>query len=241
MDLKTSDLNQHISSQFNEELETLRTHVLKMAGLVERNLRNSVSALETMDSSLMVSIEQTEQQINAFEILVDRDVMNIIALRQPAAADLRVVMAISKIVRDLEHMGDEAYKVGKLASELASDQPPAAALNLATSLGRQVADLVKRAVDSFVRLDADEAQGVFSEDKAIDSDYESSLRAMVTFMIEDPRSIGRMVKLLWVFRALERMGDHATNISEQLIYAVRGKDIRHTEVSESDIQSIADE
>lgn len=241
MDLKTSDLNQHISSQFNEELETLRTHVLKMAGLVERNLRNSVSALETMDSSLMVSIEQTEQQINAFEILVDRDVMNIIALRQPAAADLRVVMAISKIVRDLERMGDEAYKVGKLASELASDQPPAAALNLATSLGRQVADLVKRAVDSFVRLDADEAQGVFSEDKAIDSDYESSLRAMVTFMIEDPRSIGRMVKLLWVFRALERMGDHATNISEQLIYAVRGKDIRHTEVSESDIQSIADE
>ena len=167
--------------------------------------------------------------------------MNIIALRQPAAGDLRVVMAISKIVRDLERMGDEAYKVGKLASELSSDQPPAAALNLAASLGRQVADLVKRAVDSFVRLDADEAQGVFSEDKAIDSDYESSLRAMVTFMIEDPRSIGRMVKLLWVFRALERMGDHATNISEQLIYAVRGKDVRHTEVSESDIQSIADE
>ena len=102
-------------------------------------------------------------------------------------------MAISKIVRDLERMGDEAYKVGKLGSELSSDQPPAAALNLAASLGRQVADLVKRAVDSFVRLDADEAQGVFSEDKAIDSDYESSLRAMVTFMIEDPRSIGRMV------------------------------------------------
>ena len=241
MDLKTSDLNQHISSQFNEELETLRTHVLKMAGLVERNLRTAVGALETMDSSVMVSIEQAEQQINAFEILVDREVMNIIALRQPAAGDLRVVMAISKIVRDLERMGDEAYKVGKLASELSADQPPAAALNLAASLGRQVADLVKRAVDSFVRLDADEAQGVFSEDKAIDSDYESSLRAMVTFMIEDPRSIGRMVKLLWVFRALERMGDHATNISEQLIYAVRGKDVRHTEVSESDIQSIADE
>ena len=241
MDLKTSDLNQHISSQFNEELETLRTHVLKMAGLVERNLRTAVGALETMDSSVMVSIEQAEQQINAFEILVDREVMNIIALRQPAAGDLRVVMAISKIVRDLERMGDEAYKVGKLASELSSDQPPTAALNLAASLGRQVADLVKRAVDSFVRLDADEAQGVFSEDKAIDSDYESSLRAMVTFMIEDPRLIGRMVKLLWVFRALERMGDHATNISEQLIYAVRGKDVRHTEVSESDIQSIADE
>ena len=105
MDLKTSDLNQHISSQFNEELETLRTHVLKMAGLVERNLRTAVGALETMDSSVMVSIEQAEQQINAFEILVDREVMNIIALRQPAAGDLRVVMAISKIVRDLRTYG----------------------------------------------------------------------------------------------------------------------------------------
>lgn len=241
MDLKSSDLNQHISSQFNEELETLRTHVLKMAGLVERNLRTAIGALEDMDSTALSSLEQGEQQINAFELVVDREVMNIIALRQPAAADLRVVMAISKIVRDLERMGDEAHKVGRLAAELASDPPPASALNLSVSLGRQVADLVKRAVDSFVRLDADEASEVRGDDKVIDSDYESSLRAMVTFMIEDPRSIGRMVKLLWVFRSLERIGDHATNISEQLIYAVRGKDIRHNDVTESDIRKLVDE
>lgn len=241
MDLKSSDLNQHISSQFNEELETLRTHVLKMAGLVERNLRTAIGALEDMDSTALASLEQGEQQINAFELVVDREVMNIIALRQPAAADLRVVMAVSKIVRDLERMGDEAYKVGRLAAELASDPPPASALAQSVSLGRQVAELVKRAVDSFVRLDADQASEVARDDKAIDSDYESSLRAMVTFMIEDPRSIGRIVKLLWVFRSLERIGDHATNISEQLIYAVRGTDVRHSELSESDLKSIVDE
>lgn len=238
MDLKSSDLNQHISSQFNEDLESLRTHVLKMAGQVERNLRDALVILETMDSSLMGAIDQAETQINAFEVAIDREVINIIALRQPAAADLRVVMAISKIVRDLERMGDEAFKIGSLASQLASDPPPSIALNLSVSLGRQVADLVKRALDSFVRLDADQAKDVGAKDKLIDADYESALRAMSTFMLEDPRTIGRLVKLLWIFRALERIGDHATNVSEQLIYAVRGQDIRHADVTEEQVESI---
>ncbi|QGG79193.1 phosphate signaling complex protein PhoU [Litorivicinus lipolyticus] len=240
MDLKSSDLNQHISSQFNEDLESLRTHVLKMAGMVERNLRDALIVLETMESGLLPSIEQAEHQINAFEVAVDREVISIIALRQPAASDLRVVMAISKIVRDLERMGDEAYKIGKLATDLAGDPPPAMALNLSVSLGRQVAELVKRAVDSFVRLDADQAREVGVEDRNIDADYESALRAVSTFMIEDPRAIGRLVKLLWIFRALERIGDHATNVSEQLIYAVRGKDVRHADVTESQIEDIVE-
>ena len=238
MDLKSSDLNQHISSQFNEDLEALRTHVLKMAGQVERNLRDALTILETMDSSLMPQIDQAETQINAFEVAIDREVINIIALRQPAAADLRVVMAISKIVRDLERMGDEAFKVATLASELSSEPPQLVALNLSVSLGRQVADLVKGALDSFVRLDAEQAKGVGAKDKLIDADYESAIRAMSTLMLEDPRTIGRLVKLLWIFRSLERIGDHATNVSEQLIYAVRGQDVRHSKVTETQVDNI---
>lgn len=238
MDLTNNDLNQHISSAFNEELASLRTHVLAMAGLVERNLQSAVQGLREMDSSVLGSLEECEKQINAYEILIDREVLNIIALRQPAASDLRVVMAISKIVRDLERMGDEVYKVGDLAAQLSADQPPAAALDLAISMGTQVASSVKNSIDSFVRLDVDAARDVFVEDKEIDSDYESSLRAMVTFMIEDPRNIGRIVKLQWIFRSLERVGDHATNISEQLIYAVQGTDIRHGEVTQNDLHKI---
>lgn len=238
MELTRADLSQHISSQFNDELERLRTLVLKMAGLVERNLRDALTSLNELDSSAVDGIRSVEKQINTYELAIDREVVSLIALRQPAAADLRVIMSISKIVRDLERMGDEAFKVGVLASQLASDPPPAAALNLASSLGRQVAELVTHSVDAFVRLDADLASQVRRDDRAVDAEYEAAIRALVTYMIEDPRSIGRIVKLQWLFRSLERIGDHATNVSEQLIYAVRGQDLRHNEVTGDDIEAL---
>lgn len=236
MEITRSDLNQHISSQFNEELERLRTHVLKMAGLVERNLRDAVNSLEAQDSSKLKEIDDIESQINAFELAIDREVISIIALRQPTAADLRVVMAASKIVRDLERMGDEAFKIARLAADLASDPAPLAAMNLSVTLGRQVGHLVTHSIDAFVRLDADLANQVRRDDNAIDDEYESALRAMTTFMIEDPRSVGRIVKLQWIFRALERIGDHATNVGEQVVYAVRGQDLRHKDVTEQDVR-----
>ncbi len=220
----------HISQQFNSDIEELRNHLLTMGGLVETQVSNAVTALVEADSGLAASVRSTEKQINAMEMSIDEECTRVLALRQPAASDLRLVMAISKAITDLERIGDEANKIAKLAIILAEQGQAPHGYIETRHIGNQVSRMVHNALDAFARYDVETALEVAQEDKSVDMEYESAMRQLVTFMMEDTRSISRVLNIIWALRALERIGDHARNISEHVIYLVKGKDIRHTSI-----------
>ncbi len=217
----------HISRQFDQELEVVRGNVLKMGGLVERQLDLAMKALTESDSQLGETVARDDYKVNSLEVLIDEECSRILAKRSPTAGDLRFVVAVIKTITDLERIGDEAEKIGYLAAGLAMSRQPKNRYREIRNLGRHVKQMVHGSLNAFARLDAHEAFAVAKRDEEVDEHYESILRQLITFMMEDPRTIRPLLSVMWVARALERIGDHAKNICEYVIYLAHGKDVRH--------------
>lgn len=218
---------QHISQQFNAELEEVRSHLLAMGGLVEKQVNDAVTALIEADSGLAQQVREIDEQTNQMERDIDESCLRILARRQPAASDLRLVISISKSVIDLERIGDEASKIARRAIELCEEGSAPRGYVEVRHIGDQVRRMVRDALDAFARFDAELALSVAQYDKTVDREYKTALRELATYMMEDPRSISRVLSIIWALRSLERIGDHARNIAELVIYLVRGTDVRH--------------
>ncbi|MEL7187776.1 MAG: phosphate signaling complex protein PhoU [Pseudomonadota bacterium] len=225
-------MSDHISRRYNKDIEDLRSSVLSMGGLVEAQLSKAIAAIVSGDSELGLKVANDDYKVNNLEVSIDEECSRILATRQPAAGDLRLIVAIIKTITDLERIGDEAEKIGFLASKLAAMDRPADSYRELKTLGNHVSHMLRDAMNAFVRLDVDEAMDVVREDERVDEEYEAIQRQCVTYMMEDPRSIKRVMNVTWTARSLERIGDHAKNICEYVIYMVQGKDVRHTALPE---------
>ncbi len=228
-------LDQHISKQFNTDLEGLKTQLLEMGGLVEQQVSDALKAIESGDSSLADRVIVNETEVDTREVNLDEDCTMVLARRQPAASDLRMVLAVAKANRDLERMGDEAQKIAKMALAL-SEGGGTKGFSEVRHIGSIVKKMIGQALDAFARYDVQTALEVAQQDKDVDREYKSALRELMTYMMEDPRSISRVMNVMWILRSLERIGDHAQNIAEHIIYLVRGLDVRHISVSEMERQ-----
>lgn len=226
------NLNQHISNQFNADLEHLRTHFLELGGLVEEQVADAVEAIENANGELAEKVRNNEHIIDQREVDLDEECALILARRQPAASDLRLVLMVTKATRDLERMGDEANKIAKMAIALNDDGVSPRGYVELRHIGAGVLKLVNLVLDAFARFDVEAAMTVVRDDKLIDQEYRTALRELITYMMEDPRSITRVMNVLWALRALERIGDHARNIAEHVIYLVHGTDVRHLPIKE---------
>ncbi len=222
----------HISQQFNNELNEIKTHLMEMGGLVEQQVENAVQAIIDADSGKADEVLESDHTINSMEISIDEECARILARRQPAASDLRLVISVTKAITDLERIGDEATKVAHQAIALAEDGAAPKGYVEIRHIGEQVSKMVHDSLDAFARLDVDQALTVVKADKRVDAEYATAMRALVTFMMEDPRSISRVLNVMWSLRSLERIGDHSRNIAQYVIYLVKGKDVRHTGLTE---------
>src|ERR1041384_3779356 len=207
--METADLSHHISRRFKGALERVRSKVLAMGGFVEQQLQKAVTALVEGDSSLGEAVAMDDYQVNNREVSIDEECSRILATRSPAAGDLRLIVAIIKTITDLERIGDEGEKIGFIASRLATMERPENKYREIKHLGRIVSEMVHDALDAFARMDADGALRVARQDRVVDEEYEAIHRQCITFMMEDPRSIRRALDVMWIVRALERIGDHA--------------------------------
>ena len=219
----------HIMKQFDEELEEVRTRLMEMGGKVEQQLQNAVLAVTEADSALAELVIKEEKYVDEMEVDIDEACILIIARRQPAASDLRLVMMVTKAVNDLERIGDEAKKIANHAVMLAGESTSSQGYTEVRHMGKSVISMLNNALDAFARFDVEAAMRTIEEDKQIDLEYKTALRELATYMMEDPRSITRVINILWVVRSLERIGDHAKNLCEQIVFVVKGKDIRHQE------------
>jgi phosphate transport system protein len=219
---------QHLSSQFDDDLARLRTHVLQMGGLVETQVSDAIAAYDKGDIGSVKHIVETDRKINDLEKAIDDDCAHLIALRQPAASDLRLVFGISKIVTDLERAGDEAKKIAKGVRRIyEAGQMPAQYGIGVHHIADAALHMVREALDAFARLDAELAEKVIRSDQAVDVEFKSIVRQLITHMMEDPRTITTALDIIWIARAVERIGDHAKNVAEHVVFIVEGKDIRH--------------
>jgi phosphate transport system protein len=225
-------IDQHISQQYNAVLDDLKTEFLEMGGVVEQQIIDAVQAISKLDVELAQKVLRIEKEVDDREIALDDLCIQVIARRQPTASDLRLVMSISKATRDLERMGDEAKKIAKMAIAIAESGDLPHGFSELRNLGRRVQQVVSDTLTAFARYDVDTALQVAHEDKAIDQEYDTAMRELITYMMEDPRNISRSMNITWALRALERIGDHASNIAEHIIYLVKGLDVRHKSVSE---------
>lgn len=230
--LKQEGYGQHISGQFNAELESLRNQLLAMGGQVEQQLTTALDALMKLDSGVAESIVRNDAEINQMEMTIDDECATIIARRQPTASDLRLVITIIKVNRDLERIGDEAAKVARQAVQLSEGGMSPSSFVEIRHIGALVGVLLRQSLDAFARLDVTKAIEVVRGDAEVDKQYGSAMRSLVTFMVEDPRNIGAILNEMWALRSLERIGDHACNIAEHVVYLVKGLDVRHGRLSE---------
>jgi len=229
MDINST--SQHISHKFDEEMESLRNQVLKMGGLVEQQISGAIEALQETDAASAEKIILRDHKVNALEVTIDEACTQILARRQPAASDLRMVVAVIKTITDLERIGDEAEKIAKMALSLAEDDASFSSRYAGIRhLGDQVKRMVHDVLDAYARLDVDAALKVVRDDDEADKEYQDLIRMLITYMMEDPRRISEVLDVIWAARALERIGDHAKNIGEYVIYLVKGKDIRHLDL-----------
>ncbi len=227
-----ANLGHHISQKFNEELEEIRSLVLAMGGLVEEQIRNAIQALTEGDTALAESVINRDVEVNKAEVNIDEECTHIIARRQPAATDLRLVIAVIKTITDLERIGDQAERVARMGLRLAEVERPKNNYHELQNMGDHVARMVQGALDALARMDAESALMVSKQDKQVDQEYDGLMRQSLTFMMEDPRKISQMLDIMWAARAIERIGDHATNICEYVIYLVKGRDVRHLSIEQ---------
>ncbi|HXL96784.1 MAG TPA: phosphate signaling complex protein PhoU [Steroidobacteraceae bacterium] len=237
--MSTEGLSHHISSRYNADLERLRSSVLEMGGLVERQLTQAIGGITEPDARVMVRVAQEELRVNQLERSIDEDCSRILATRGPTASDLRLIITILKTITDLERIGDEGEKVAAIAARLAMRERPNNRYRELRNLGELVTGMVHDTLDAFARFDTKLALEVLRRDRTVDEEYEAIHRQNITFMMEDPRSIRRALDVMWVVRSLERIGDHAKNICEYLIYLVLGKDVRHTKIEEIEKELLA--
>jgi phosphate transport system protein len=220
--------DKHLSSQFDADLNAVSSKVLEMGGLVESQIINAMQALNTFDMQIVEAVVIAEQRLNTMEVEIDEECSNIIARRQPAARDLRLLMAISKTITNLERAGDEAEKIAKRVRRINEDgmgrNVNIAEIKLS---GEMAVSILRRALDAFARLDTVAAAQIVRDDKAIDEEFRAFVRKLVTYMMEDPRMISAGLDYLFIAKAVERIGDHAKNIAEFIIYIVKGTDVRH--------------
>jgi phosphate transport system protein len=227
--------DKHLSTQFDAELSAISSRVLEMGGLVESQVAQSVYALSTLSIETAVQVLRAEEQVNQMEVEIDADLSAIIARRQPTARDLRLLIAISKAIANLERVGDEAARIARMVKRLI-DTGMSSRLRLPVADLGFVADLaiaqLRRALDAFARLDTAQALAVLKADDQIDQEFDGLLRKLITYMMEDPRTISSSIDLVFVAKAIERVGDHAKNLSEAVIYIVKGADVRHTAMAD---------
>ena len=225
--------DKHMSTQFDAELSGISTRVLEMGGIVESQVARAVYALTQFSNEVASEVLKTEERVNATEVEIDRDLSTIIARRQPTARDLRLLIAISKTIANLERVGDEAARIARTVQRLVnsgiSSRLRLPVNDLAYESELAVAQL-RKALDAFARLDVDRAVEVLKADDLIDQEFEGLMRKLITFMMEDPRTISASIDLVFVAKAIERVGDHAKNLAEQIIYVVKGTDVRHNPV-----------
>lgn len=227
------NLNKHISGQFNAELEHIRTQVMIMGGMVEKQLMDAITAMHNQDGELARHVIDGDQKVNMMEVEIDEACVRIIAKRQPTASDLRLVMAIIKTISELERIGDVAEKISRTALEKFSQQHLPLLVSL-EALGHHTVQMLHDVLDAFARMDLNEAIKIYREDKKVDKEYEGIVRQLMTYMMEDPRTISAGLEFLFIAKAIERIGDHAKNIAEFIIYIVKGTDVRH--ISREDLQ-----
>jgi len=222
-------ISEHASKQYDLDLDSIRSRVLQMGGLVELQIRRAVETLGSGDRALIDEIIANDHKVNAMEVALDGDCSQVIVRRQPAANDLRMILAITKTVTDLERMGDEAQKIARMAKSIHErggvQVPPLVELSHASELAIL---MLRRTLDAFARLDTTTAAEVIRADAGIDAEFRAILRQLITYMMEDPRTISTALDIVWVAKAIERIGDHAKNMAEYVIYIVKGTDVRHT-------------
>jgi phosphate transport system protein len=225
--------DKHLSTQFDAELSGISNRVLEMGGLVESQVSQALYALTQFSTETARQVLQQEERVNQMEVEIDRDLSAIIARRQPTARDLRLLIAVSKTIANLERVGDEAARIARTVQRLintgVSTRLPVADLAFGADLA--VAQL-RKALDAFARLDTAKALEVLKQDDQIDQEFEGLLRKLITYMMEDPRTISASIDLVFVAKAIERVGDHAKNLSEAIIYVVKGTDVRHTSMED---------
>ncbi len=222
----------HISQQYNLELETIRTHLSEMGGMAQRQVNDAIQSLIDADVERAEQVVRADIKVNTMEMTIDEECVRILARRQPAASDLRLVIAVTKAITDLERIGDEATKIARQAIAMNKDGLAPRGYIEVRHIGNNVSRMLQDALDAFARLDMDLALNVVQTDKQVDMEYSTAMRELVTFMIEDPRSITRVLNIMWSLRALERIGDHARNLAQYVIYLVNGEDVRHSNIEE---------
>ncbi|MFZ5844528.1 MAG: phosphate signaling complex protein PhoU [Pseudomonadota bacterium] len=236
--MDSSHVTQHISRQFNEELENVRQRVLAMGGLVEEQIGAAMEALVNFDTEGAEAVIRRDEDVDQFELEIDEQCTRILAKRQPAAGDLRLIVAILKTITDLERIGDEAEKIARMSLHIAELSDPSrpvkqhyGALN---HLGLHVKNMLHLTLDAFARMDVDAAIRTAKAERQSDDEYNAISRQILTYMLENPRNISPGLDVMWSARALERIGDHARNICEYVVYMVEGKDVRHTNIDKPD-------
>ena len=222
--------DKHLSTQFDTELSAISTRVLEMGGLVEQQVAAAVEALGNFSEAMATQVLKTEERVNQIELEIDRELSGIIARRQPTARDLRLLIGVSKTIGNLERVGDEAARIARITHRLISNGTHGR-LFPTTQMGSEATlanASLRRALDAFPRLDVNLAMQVIKQDNEIDAEFDGLMRKLVTYMMEDPRTISASIDLVFVAKSLERVGDHAKNLAEQVIYIVKGADVRHT-------------
>ncbi len=225
--------NDHISRQFDAELEAIRANVLQMGGLVESQIKSAIESLVNGDVALMNRVIEDDHRVNGMEVKIDESCTQVIARRQPTASDLRLVMTVVKTITDLERIGDEAEKIARMAKMLSQKHGLVIPRYNEIKHASEIAvDMLRKSLDAFARLDVAMAAQAVRQDDLVDEEFRAIMRYLITFMMEDPRTISTSLEILFVAKAIERIGDHAKNISEYVIYMVKGRDVRHVTVDE---------
>lgn len=223
---------EHISKQFDAELENVRSRVLQMGGLVEEQIVQAMESLLSGDMEAIDRVISNDHRVNAMEVELDESCSHIIARRQPAAGDLRLLITVIKTITDLERIGDEAEKIARMAKLIHTAERLHMPRMDLSHIAERAVQMLRRSLDCFARLDVSEAMAVVKQDSEVDDSFRSIMRQLITFMMEDPRTISRSLEILFIAKALERIGDHSKNMAEYVIYMVKGRDIRHTSIEE---------
>ncbi|OZI19466.1 phosphate transport system regulatory protein PhoU [Bordetella genomosp. 9] len=234
-------MTEHTNKQFDADLEGVRSQFLAMGGVVEAMIQDAVDALANGDLDLVDKVREREKEVNRYEVDIDQRISQILARHQPTAIDLRMLLAVSKMLTDMERSGDEAEKIATVARRIHDGEIRSLPMVDLRHMGHSVGSMLRQSLDAFARLDPVQAAQVVRNDKDVDKEWKAALRQLISFMIEDPRTITPSIDLIFIARALERIGDHAKNMSERVIYMVRGADVRHTGAKNAERQARGEE